>query len=180
MDGVLADWYSAAVAACKHLTTQEVLDSIEVASVVDPFAISHVLGHDVDKMVEQQGVDFWTRLEPLPLHRELVELVKSVSGVEVGFLSNPHTYTYSGIGKRLWLAKHGYDPDLLVLTKSRQLCASTDPQSYLIDDLAANVASFRAAGGRAFCWPSQHTLKSTWSYSGQAVLNHVKHWLQSC
>lgn len=165
--------------AAQHLASQSVLDKINRDQVHNPFAISDTLGVDaVDRVVEQCGTLFWEELQPLQWHRALVDTVLSVPRVELGFLSNPHVYTHSGVGKRNWLRKHGYDPDLLVLAKRKDLCAASNPRTCLIDDIDANVVSFEAAGGQGFCWPNQQLLKDSWSLSGSILLDSVRRWLQ--
>ena len=118
-----------------------------------PYRMEEVWGLTDDEFWEPaRGEEFWLNLQPLAHAEVLVgHCIGRVGAANVAFLSAA-SQPEAVYGKVRWLERHfPAISDHLVFTKKKYLIAHRE--AVLIDDYAANIASFREAGGAAITFP---------------------------
>lgn len=156
MDGVLADWATAAIIACER-------DPAEVYGSWPPneydLAVAlGVSGNAMWKAVHRGGVEFWSELEPYPWMPELFELCTATAPTTI--LTSPSREPASLAGKMAWLQRYfGRDFRDFLIGPDKAACARAG--TVLIDDREHGCDEFVRAGGHAIVFPQ------TWNRHGR-------------
>ncbi len=129
MDGVLCDFYAAALEACDlPRDTQPVWD----------FWSPYITTEEFWQRIHDRAY-FWEDLEPYPWMQDLVDACRSLG--QVWFCSAPGPDRDSASGKLAWLRRHKLlDGDNYILTPHKHLLSAAD--RILIDDSVHNVSRF--------------------------------------
>jgi FMN phosphatase YigB (HAD superfamily) len=150
LDGVLADWASAAIRAHGH-------DPVAIYAGWQPgtYDLADVLGISGNAMwgpVNDAGADFWANLQPYPWCRPLMDLCTSLAPTTI--LTSPSKDPAAASGKTRWLqAQFGSDFRSYLIGPDKVSCARRG--AVLIDDADKNCDGFRAAGGSAIVFPQK-------------------------
>ena len=145
MDGVVADYRAAALAAVRRLYFGGDIGE-------DPgpgYDLWGPLGLTEDEFFECQTEDpnFWADIPVYPGAREWVAEIDALARGDVWFLSAPSRHPQCHSGKACWLLRElGVKMDRLVVTKSKFLLAR-HRGDILVDDLPQNLVHWREAGG---------------------------------
>jgi hypothetical protein len=148
LDGVLADWTSAAIVSCGR-------DPAEVYSAWPQggYDLAVALGISSSAMwsaVHRGGADFWADLEPYPWMGELVALCRRTAPTTI--LTSPSSDPLSLAGKLVWLQRHlGHDFRSFLVGPDKASCARFG--AVLIDDREGGCNEFVRAGGQAIVFP---------------------------
>jgi hypothetical protein len=161
LDGVLADWASAAIIACGY-DPKQVLDgwppgTYELADVLG------ISGNAMWRAVDARGAAFWAELEPLPWCADLMDMCQAIAPTTI--LTSPSKDPAAAAGKTRWLQSvFGRDFRGYLIGPDKRSCARAG--AVLIDDHDGNCKAFRDAGGRAIVfpqrWNSGHAQRSEW------------------
>lgn len=150
LDGVLADWSSAAIRA-------HGLDPFKVHERWRPgeYDLADVLGMSGNKMwqpVNDAGEDFWANLQPYPWCMDLTSLCTSLARTTI--LTSPSKDPAAAAGKTRWLqAQFGSGFRAYLIGPDKASCGR--PGAVLIDDADKNCDAFRAEGGAAILFPQR-------------------------
>lgn len=144
MDGVLADWHTAACRACGIERPESLIHK--------GWALAETLGITEDVLWAR--VDscetFWRDLEPYPWVHELVELCQMYG--EVTIATSPAWKPSCASQKIEWLREQFGDRfSSFMIGRKKHLMAR--PNAVLIDDWDKNVKLFRDHGGYAITFP---------------------------
>jgi len=149
MDGVLADFHSAALRL--HGMTYD-----PATYPKNEWEIANILGISQDDFwapINAQGIDYWANLEPLPWAFDLLRFCEGAAatlGAKLRTATKPSKSHACAAGKVIWLQKHA--PDLrYILIKDKEELAT--PNRVLIDDSSANIQTFHGAGGQTILIP---------------------------
>lgn len=151
MDGVLADFFHAALA--RHGRAD--LAARWPQGVRDMAETMGLSWEAFWTPLVADGPSFWADLPALPWLEDLLGAVERHAPWTV--LTRPHPEPACVAGKVAWMNRHlaardgGTHFERFVLTRSKRLLAARG--RVLIDDSEAMVASFRAAGGDAVLFP---------------------------
>lgn len=116
------------------------------------------------RVLQYQGVSFWTGIPKLPWFGDLVELLEEFDNWKV--LTDPSGKCAAVSGKIESLKRNfGLEFNQFHLTSFKEDLAS--PNALLIDDNDDNVKKFREAGGRAIVFPNRGS--STWKHLDDPV-----------
>jgi hypothetical protein len=163
LDGVLADWASAAIRLHDHDPI-----SILAAWPVGTYDLADVLGISGNEMwrpINDAGASFWANLEPLPWCGDLMSLCQRTAPTTI--LTSPSKDPAAAAGKTRWLqAVFGSSFCDYLIGPAKVACAY--PGAVLIDDADKNCETFVAnsqgvrTGGRSIVfpqpWNSKHGL----------------------
>jgi hypothetical protein len=163
LDGVLADWASAAIRLHDHDPI-----SILAAWPVGTYDLADVLGISGNEMwrpINAAGAGFWANLQPLPWCGDLMSLCQRTAPTTI--LTSPSKDPAAAAGKTRWLQSvFGSSFRDYLIGPAKVACAY--PGAVLIDDADKNCETFVASsqgvrtGGRAIVfpqpWNSKHGL----------------------
>lgn len=141
MDGVLCDFYTAALDACDlPRDTKPEWD----------FWLPYMTTEEFWQKIDDRTY-FWEDLEPYPWMHELVDACKSLG--RVWFCSTPGPDRDSASGKLAWLRRHKLLDSNYVLTPHKHMLSK--PGRVLIDDSIHNVTEFvrSSQGSGALLFP---------------------------
>jgi len=141
MDGVLADFVSASIAAHGRDDSHDSVKTWDYST--EQWEISHGKFWSAC-----QGRSFWAGLSPYSHHLELLEMCEAYAD-EVYFLTSPSSTGHAEClaGKSDWIKAWfgGMYQKNLIPTKHKHLLAASD--RVLIDDSSGNIESWVKAGG---------------------------------
>jgi hypothetical protein len=157
LDGVLADWASAAIRL-------HGLDPATVLATWPPgiYELADVLGISGNAMwrpINMARGTFWAKLEPLPWVHDLMHTCMSIAPTTI--LTSPSKDPDAASGKTQWLqTMFGADFRDYLIGPAKAACAYRG--AVLIDDRDEGCKSFIAAGGHAIVfpqpWNSEHAV----------------------
>lgn len=149
MDGVVADFVSAAMAVHGHTYVPEDWP----AGFWNLEEVMKMTTEKFWKRIDEQFEHFWRLLAPYPWAENLIQEVAH-SGVPWSFLSSPSSAAASSAGKVQWLqnwrGRHFRDYILTPASNKRLLAG---PGRVLIDDSDRNCDQWASAGGSAILIP---------------------------
>jgi 5'(3')-deoxyribonucleotidase len=123
--------------------------------------------------IDNEGLDWWLNLDPLPWCKDLWHMLQSYGKVYVA--SKPHKHPNSAHGKIRWLHKHIDDKlssNDYIFGGSKFLLAN--PQSILVDDSVQQCNDFVKHGGYSVVFPQP------WSIGAVAdPVAHVQEGIRS-
>jgi len=141
MDGVLVDFWSAAVRLC----------GFDPATVSDDKKRLYTLGWltegkslTVWDLIEKIGSSFWTGLEPYPWAESLWSDLHGSYCATV--LTSPTFDPSSSAGKHAWIKRH-FGTMSFLIGPDKKACAG--PGRVLVDDCPTNLQGWKEAGGIA-------------------------------
>lgn len=174
MDGVIADFVSAAIEVCnlplKH-------DEVDQWNFFLQYMTSEEFWQEIDRTP-----DFWTeRVKPYPWASEVVALCEANAN-RVIFASAPCNHPQSAEGKIRWLRQHGFmgdDRNDYMLGPDKYLMAK--PGRLLVDDNDGNCVSFETEGGQKLVFPQpwnscRHFHQLDFLKEGLRLLRKSKIW----
>lgn len=148
LDGVLADWSSAAIRACGQDP-----DTVHSSWPLGAYELADVLGISTNEMwrrIHAQGARFWAELEPYPWLDSVFAACSTIAPTTI--LTSPSKDPSAAAGKTAWLQKHfGADFRKYLIGPDKVSCAR--PGAVLIDDSDKNCDGFAAARGSAIVFP---------------------------
>lgn len=167
MDGVLADFVSAAIGVCglplKH-------DEVDQWDFFLPYMTAEEFWQKIDAVP-----GFWSNvIQPYPWAPEIVALCKE-NAKQVVFASAPCNHPNSAEGKIRWLRRHFFmerDRNDYMLGPDKYLMAK--PGRVLIDDNENNCVAFNTEGGHSVLFPQPWNLND-----GMDPVKHVQKALEA-
>jgi 5'(3')-deoxyribonucleotidase len=149
LDGVLADWSTAAIRACGQVPHE-----VFAAWPPGTAELSDVLDISPEEMwshVHREGEAFWANLEPYPWTHEVFRLCSDLAPTTI--LTSPSLEPCSLSGKAVWMRRH-FGPKFrdFLIGPDKRACARA--RAVLIDDSEKNCEAFERAGGRAIAFPA--------------------------
>lgn len=170
MDGVLCDWVGG---VCDLLGKHRILTlgcwprgEYEIESTFD------MSTDRLWNLINRQGIDWWSHLDPLPHIVPLIDLVSEFSA-PISILTSPGVCEYAATGKFRWIKQHlPQYQERLYLCRDKYLMANED--RLLIDDNDDNCRRFREEGGQAILFPQPWNEKHIYS---NRPMESVKHQL---
>jgi FMN phosphatase YigB (HAD superfamily) len=149
LDGVLADWATAAIRACGQVPHE-----VFAAWPPGTAELSDVLDISPEEMwshVHREGEAFWANLEPYPWTHEVFRLCSDLAPTTI--LTSPSLEPCSLSGKAVWMRRH-FGPKFrdFLIGPDKRACARA--RAVLIDDSEKNCEAFERAGGRAIAFPA--------------------------
>lgn len=153
MDGVLADWLLAALAA--HGLDPDDISSRWDAMTPRPWDLAEVIGCTIDEMwapIDAAGESFWADMKPYEWCHELYAACCEVAPTTLLTSASWHPSSHSG--KSMWIQRHfGSNFRDYIITAAPK---SEDARRgvVLIDDSPRNCHEYREAGGAAILFPS--------------------------
>lgn len=142
VDGVLADFASAAVRACGFPNL-----------VPSHWHFYEDMDLTADEMWDRIHADplFWENLPEYDWYEELVDMCLEASGGNVTIVTHPADHPDSWAGKHLWLKERAWTHEDVVMTSQKHLLGG--PGRVLIDDSEENVQKWSDAGGIGWLFP---------------------------
>jgi 5'(3')-deoxyribonucleotidase len=169
MDGVIADFMSAALGALGRSETPE---QITTWRCYEQLATSEAEFWDAQK----RDHDFWYNISPYPNIGLFIDCMRSYA--DVYFASSPSLHPNCASHKMAWLRNHvgAWTYDRVMLGKPKHLLSG--PGRLLIDDFHTNVDNWVKEGGEAILFPR------SWNPRGHMpetqaqidVMNQVREW----
>lgn len=152
MDGVLADFFTAALRRCNVGTDKYMLTP---ESYVGHFGFNMASAYGITDVEFWNLIDrdnFWAGLQPLPHAAQLIGALQA-TGLPIYISSSPSQGHDCVPAKICWLRTH-FDLRLkdCMFGSAKHLMAR--PGALLIDDLPMNCNTFVTEGGSAVCVPS--------------------------
>jgi hypothetical protein len=152
MDGVVADFYTAA-AALHRLPLPNGGGGLEA------WWLPTIWNMSASKFYDPMGYDFWRHMPKMPDADEIVVLLDGYFGIEnICFLTSPVLTPGCMDGKRDWGREHYPEIPTLISVTAREskvppkeFCAH--PDTLLVDDMERNTDPFEKAGGKAYLLP---------------------------
>lgn len=149
MDGVVSDAHHA---FCHAIGCPELLERWP-AGEFQVYKVAGISEVEMWKMVDEVGVELWSKMRPLPWAKKLYEGLCDIGNVV--FTTSPSYDPQCAAGKLQWLqdftGKHDFRD--FIITPRKDLLAA--PHRTLIDDYPSNCKKFEAAGGRAIQFPAK-------------------------
>jgi len=142
MDGVVADYVSAALLALK----------LDLNTPVTTMDMAECLGITKKEFYEPQvaDIDFWININPYPWTQELVALAQEVGEVYISTAPSRHR----GVGDKIeWCRRHlgKWTQGRVMVGKPKFLLAG--PGRTLVDDHPDNCEAFIKWGGKSILFP---------------------------
>lgn len=148
LDGVLADWCSAAILAHGRDPTDVILSWPS-----ETYDLAQVLGISANAMwapIHERGAQFWAELAPYPWVHDILRGCQSVAPTTI--LSSPSLDPQAAAGKIAWLQRmFGRGFRDFLIGPDKPSCARRG--AVLIDDRDEGCEGFVAAGGHAVVFP---------------------------
>lgn len=148
LDGVLADWASAAIIA-HNRNPDRVLEAWPAGT----YDIAEVLGISANAMwapIHAAGAEFWANLDPYPWVHDMVQGCRSVAPTTI--LTSPSLDPSAAAGKVAWMQRmFGRSFRDYLIGPDKPSCARRG--AVLIDDRDAGCEAFVEAGGHAVVFP---------------------------
>lgn len=150
LDGVLADWASAAIRV--HGRDSQSTVAAWPAGTYDLADVLGVSGNAMWAPINAAGESFWATLQPYPWCDEVMGLCTDLAPTTI--LTSPSKDPGAASGKTRWLqAQFGSGFRSYLIGPDKVSCAR--PDAVLIDDADKNCEGFIAAGGRAIVFPQR-------------------------
>lgn len=167
VDGVLADFASAAVRACGFPDL-----------VPSHWHFYEDMGLTAEEMWERIHADplFWENLPEYEWYEELVDMCMDIAPVTI--VTHPADHPDSWAGKYLWLKERAWTHEDIVFTSQKHLLAG--PGRLLIDDSAENCVLWRAHGGTRIMFPCPWNVLSGVSENPLVHVAAEARQIQSC
>jgi hypothetical protein len=145
MDGVIADFFGAALALWDFPPEQYPVNEWEIAD---------VLGISVTEFWDRINAtpDFWLGIKPFPWMKMLLDGIEA-TGIDWTIATSPSRDPGCLSQKVHWLRLHLGKKFTGYMVGSRKFLMA-NPRNLLIDDNDANVDNFRAHGGKAILFPA--------------------------
>jgi hypothetical protein len=172
VDGVLADWQTAAI---KAVGLDPGSAAVKGILAKNPRQMENLPGFErMSSCIADLGTKFWEDLQPFPWTTQLIKLATDAVGVEnVALLTNPGKYAHACTGKFIWWQKHCSQLKC-VITKDKYLLAR--PDVILVDDDARKLHEFQTYGGLTWLWQDQNALLV--EGNGAVVLSSLQVYLE--
>lgn len=154
MDGVLADFFGAAITRLNGYTGRSITPESYVehhSGVYDLEEVYGITSRQFWEAVDKPG--FWLGMEPMPHARGLLDFLIGECRFDVFISSSPSMSDHCVAEKRRWLDRHlKFPASRCMFGSAKHLMAR--PDALLVDDLPKNCDRFVVYGGRAACVPS--------------------------
>jgi hypothetical protein len=175
LDGVLADWASAAILLHDH--DPEAIMGSWPPGVYELAEVLGISGNEMWRPINSAGAEFWANLEPLPWCGDLMSLCTRIAPTTI--LTSPSKDPGAAAGKTRWLQSvFGSSFRDYLIGPAKGACASRG--AVLIDDRDEGCEWFIAAGGHAIVfpqpWNSAHAIAPRIEREGPAgyVLDKIR------
>jgi hypothetical protein len=148
LDGVLADWATAAIRA--HNRDPKLVLELWPAGVYEMADVIGISGNALWRPIDAAGAEFWAELEPLPWMFDLFKACTTIAPTTI--LTSPSKHVSCPGGKTAWLQRHfGSSFRNYLIGPDKAACARRG--AVLIDDRDDGCKAFEAAGGHAVVFP---------------------------
>jgi len=173
MDGVLSDFFSAALFRLNEYTGRQLSHrnyvkyygefAMEVPFEMSPNAFWTVIDNE----------NFWRDMHVTPWAHMLMDCLKDLR-VPIYIATSPSAKAHCIVEKKAWLQTHfKIRTSQCMFGSAKHLMAK--PGALLIDDYPKNVEAFRTAGGDAVCVPSNwNTLNLDFKQIWRPIQTHLK------
>lgn len=154
LDGVLADFVSAAIAAAELPITA---DQVEHWNFFEEYMDEEEFGKRINSTMY-----FWDDLPVYPWAHELVDYLKTKG--DIVYCTSPGNHDEAATGKLNWLRRHGFlskHSKNYVLTHYKWLLAGRD--RILVDDSDQQCVHFDQMGGAVVLFPQQWNRMRDWA-----------------
>jgi len=173
LDGVLADFISAAITAAELPITA---DQVQHWNFFQEYLDEEEFSKRIDNTMY-----FWDDLPVYPWAHELVEYLKTKG--DIVYCTSPGNHDEAATGKLNWLRRHGFlskHSKNYVLTHYKWLLAGRD--RILVDDSDDQSYRFVNMGGHSVVFPQKWNMKVGWAsdVSAQRMMSVVQQmgWIE--